>query len=249
MGEVYRAHDARLKRDVAIKVLRPELARDAGGALRFEQEARAAAALNHPNIVAVFDVGVGEWGPYVVSELLDGETLREALSRGALPPAMALDLAMQTARGMAAAHQRGIVHRDLKPENIFVTADGRAKILDFGLAKLTEASDGPDDEQHTVTSMGTMPGTVMGTAGYMAPEQVRGEPADARTDIFAFGAIFYEMLAGQRAFAADSAIETMTAILRTEPPDLAPGDVASGPRSPHPPVPAEEPGAPLPVVG
>ena len=225
MGEVYRAHDSRLKRDVAIKILRPNLARDASGAVRFEQEARAAAALNHPNIVAVFDVGVGEWGPYVVSELLDGETLRSALSRGALTHSTALDLATQTARGMAAAHARGIVHRDLKPENIFVTADGRAKILDFGLAKLTEANELPYDEQHTVTSIGTLPGTVMGTAGYMAPEQVRGEPADARTDIFAFGAIFYEMLAGHRAFTADSTVETLTAILRTEPPELAPAQV------------------------
>jgi tRNA A-37 threonylcarbamoyl transferase component Bud32/Tol biopolymer transport system component len=224
MGEVYRAHDARLKRDVALKVLRAELVRDASRLARFEQEARAAASLNHPNIVAVFDVGVGESGPYVVSELLDGETLRTTLLRGALPHRTALDLATQVARGLAAAHQRGIVHRDLKPENIFITCDGRAKILDFGLAKLTEPREARQ-ESHTIAAFETMPGTVLGTAGYMSPEQVRGEPADARTDIFAFGTVFYEMLSGRRAFGADTAVETMTGILRSDPPELPPAEV------------------------
>ena len=222
MGVVYRARDSRLKRDVALKVLPADVTRDAGRLLRFEQEARAAAALNHPNVVAVFDVGVEADGPYVVSELLEGETLGDALARGALSRRAALDLATQTARGLAAAHQRGIVHRDLKPENIFVTADGRAKILDFGLAKLSEAMDA---KPHAVTAVATMPGTVLGTAGYMAPEQVRGEPADIRTDIFAFGAVLYEMLSGRRAFAGDSAVETMTAILKADPPELPPADV------------------------
>ena len=222
MGVVYRARDLRLKRDVALKVLPADVTRDADRLLRFEQEARAAAALNHPNVVAVFDVGVEEAGPYVVSELLEGETLATALARGVLPRRVVLDLATQTARGLAAAHQRGVVHRDLKPENIFVTGDGRAKILDFGLAKLTEASGALP---HAVTAVATIPGTVLGTAGYMAPEQVRGELADVRTDIFAFGAVLYEMLSGRRAFAGDSAVETMTAILKADPPELLTADV------------------------
>ena len=222
MGVVYRARDLRLKRDVALKVLPPDLTRDAGRLLRFEQESLAAAALNHPNVVSVFDVGVDDSGPYVVSELLEGETLGTALLRGALPHRAAVDVATQTARGMAAAHQRGIVHRDLKPENIFVTADGRVKILDFGLAKLTEPIDALP---HAVTAVATIPGTVLGTAGYMSPEQVRGGATDFRTDIFAFGAVLYEMLSGSRAFGGDSAVETMTAILKTDPPELAPGSV------------------------
>jgi hypothetical protein len=219
MGEVYRARDTRLQRDVALKVLRADLVRDEAGAARFEQEARAAAALNHPHIIAVFDVGVADAGPYVVSELLDGEPLRARLARGALPAALVLDLATQTARGLAAAHRRGIVHRDLKPENIFVTADGRVKILDFGLAKLTDPA-GRGGELLTVTAADTVPGMVMGTAGYMAPEQARGEPADARSDIFAFGTVLYEMVAGRRAFTGDTAIETLAAILHTDPPDF-----------------------------
>lgn len=224
MGEVYRAHDARLRRDVAVKVLPRRLARDTDRLHRFEQEARAAAALSHPNIVAVFDFGVADEGPFVVSELLEGETLRALVARGALPPRRAVDLAVQTATGMAAAHQRGIVHRDLKPENIFVTADGRAKILDFGLAKLTEPIDAPPVGD-AATALVTMPGLVLGTAGYMSPEQVRGEPADLRTDIFAFGAVFYEMLSGRRAFAGDTVVETMGAILKAEPPEFVAGAV------------------------
>jgi hypothetical protein len=222
MGVVYRARDLRLKRDVALKVLPPDLTGDAVRRLRFEQEARAAAALSHPNVLAVFDVGIEEAGPYVVSELLEGETLATVIARGAPSRRVALDLAIQTARGLTAAHQRGVVHRDLKPENIFVTADGRAKILDFGLAKLTEAADA---QPHAVTAVTTMPDTVLGTAGYMAPEQVRGELADVRTDIFAFGAVLYELLSGRRAFTGDTAVETMTAILKADPPELPPADV------------------------
>ena len=221
MGEVYRAHDTRLKRDVAVKVMRADRLRDPGRLSRFEQEARAAAALNHPNIIAVFDVGLDDAGPYVVSELLEGETLRAALWHGRLTHRKSLDIATQTARGLAAAHQRGIVHRDLKPENIFVTPDGRVKILDFGLAKLTELDLEDGVPSPATTALMTMPGMVLGTAGYMSPEQVRGEPTDARTDIFAFGAVFYEMLSGRRAFAGDSAVETMTAILKHDPEDIA----------------------------
>ena len=228
MGEVYRAHDTRLQRDVAIKVLRGDVGRDASRLQRFEQEARAAAALNHPNIVAVFDIGVEGETPYVVSELLEGETLRSMLARGPLPQRTAFDLAIQTARGMAAAHRRGIVHRDLKPENVFVTTDGRAKILDFGLAKLTERLDVDTGAYHSVTALATMPGMVLGTAGYMSPEQVRGEATDARTDIFAFGSLLYEMLSARRAFAGDSAVETMTAILRSDPFERLPSSVSPG---------------------
>jgi Tol biopolymer transport system component len=221
MGEVYRAQDTRLKRDVALKVMRADRGHDSARLSRFEQEARAAAALNHPNITAVFDVGLDDAGPYVVSELLEGETLRAALWHGRLSHRRSLDIATQTARGLAAAHQRGIVHRDLKPENIFLTTDGRVKILDFGLAKLTELVGEDGAPSPATTALMTMPGMVLGTAGYMSPEQVRGEPTDARTDIFAFGAVFYEMLSGRRAFSADSAVETMTAILKNDPPDIA----------------------------
>ena len=224
MGEVYRALDSRLNRHVAVKVLPPEFTRDPDRVSRFTQEAKAAAALNHPGVVAVFDVDVGGDVPYVVSELLEGTTLRVVVgSRGGLPAKRAIDLAVQIANGMAAAHQKGIVHRDLKPENIFVTSDGRAKILDFGLARLVT----PERGQSTAATMAmTSPGMVMGTAGYMSPEQVRGEPADHRSDIFAFGAVFFEMLSGRRAFAAASAVETMHAILQDDPPELAGGSIA-----------------------
>jgi hypothetical protein len=225
MGEVYRARDTRLNRDVAIKVLPTEFAKDAGRLARFEQEAKATAALNHPNIVAVFDVGVESQQPYVVSELLEGGTLRDALSDGALPQRTAVDIAIQIAQGLAAAHQKGIVHRDVKPENVFLTTEGRAKILDFGLAKLAgEAADARAGASIAATMRPqTTPGMVLGTVGYMSPEQVRGEPTDHRTDIFAFGAVFYEMLSGQRAFKRDTAAETMTAILKEDPPDLTSG--------------------------
>ena len=282
MGEVYRARDPRLGRDVAIKVLPAALSSDPERLQRFEQEARAAAALNHPNILAVYDIGqerlrpareaslrdaegeasgspepgalgvgprrsevggvpanIEEVGsPYIVSELLEGETLRERLqqasaaSRGAgvpafdqgpLPVRKAVEYAVQIAHGLAAAHEKGITHRDLKPENVFVTTDGRVKILDFGLAKLTEAGGGSGAANSMLPTVApaTLPGVVLGTVGYMAPEQVRGLQVDHRSDIFAFGAMLFEMLTGRRAFRGDTAIDTVTAILKEDPPDLS----------------------------
>jgi WD40 repeat protein len=220
MGEVYRARDARLNRDVAIKILPASFSTDPERLQRFAQESRAAAALNHPNILSIFDIGEDHGAPYVVSELLEGETLRDRLRNGPLTSRKAIDYAQQIASGLAAAHEKGIVHRDLKPENLFITNDGRAKILDFGLAKVTRPEADLSGDAPTMQS-GTEAGTVMGTAGYMAPEQVRGKPADPRSDIFAFGAILYEMLSGKRAFHGDSAVDTMSAILKEEPPDLA----------------------------
>ncbi len=199
MGEVYRAKDARLGREVAIKVLPASFSADPDRLRRFEQEARAAGILNHPNITAVYDVGSHDGTPYVVQELLEGETLRARLVGGAFSPRKALGHALQIAHGLAAAHEKGIVHRDLKPENIFVTRDGRMKILDFGLAKLTVPENAPIAETELPT-VGSAPGVALGTIGYMSPEQVRGKPADARSDIFSFGAILYEMLSGKRAF-------------------------------------------------
>src|SRR5450830_483421 len=221
MGEVYRAKDPRLGRDVAIKVLPASFSSDPDRLRRFEHEAQAAGALNHPNITAVYDIGQHDGAPYVVQELLEGETLRSALSGGRLAPRRAIDYALQTAHGLAAAHEKGIVHRDLKPENVFVTKDGRIKILDFGLAKLTQSEAPAFATNLPTATAGTEPGVVLGTLGYMAPEQVKGRPADARSDIFAFGAILYEMLSGRRAFHADSAAETMSAILKEDPPDLS----------------------------
>src|SRR5215831_1847625 len=219
MGEVYKARDSRLKRDVAIKVIATGSSLDGDRLRRFEQEARTASALNHPNILTIHDFGTHDGAPYVVTELLQGVTLRERLAMGPLSPRRAIDYAVQIAHGLAAAHGQGIVHRDLKPENIFVTADERIKILDFGLAKLTtRAHDDPKTNAPTQPA-GTEPGVIMGTVGYMSPEQVRGEPADARSDLFAFGAVLYEMLTGNRAFRGDSAIETMNAILKAEPPE------------------------------
>src|SRR6476661_4846525 len=206
MGEVYRAKDPRLGRDVAIKVLPASFSTDDDRLRRFEQEAKAAGLLNHPNITAVYDIGSHDGAPYVVTELLEGETLRAALAGGSLSPRRAIDYALQMAHGLAAAHEKGIVHRDLKPENLFVTKDGRVKILDFGLAKLTQAdSSGPQTNLPTApVNAGTEPGMVLGTLGYMSPEQVRGRTADARSDIFSFGAILYEMLSGRRAFQRDT---------------------------------------------
>jgi hypothetical protein len=221
MGEVYRARDSRLRREVAIKVLPSELSLDADRMRRFEQEALATAALNHPNILAVFDIGTSEGSPYVVSELLEGETLRERLRSGPIPVRKTLDYAMQIAHGLAAAHEKGIIHRDLKPENLFVTKDGRVKILDFGLAKLTQADPGPHTSMPTVTHGATEAGVVLGTAGYMSPEQVRGMVLDPRSDIFSFGAILYEMLSGKRAFHGDTPADTMSSILKEEPPELS----------------------------
>ena len=221
MGEVYRARDTRLGRDVAVKVLPSSVSDDEQRLHRFEQEACAAGALNHPNILAIHDVGKHDGSSYVVSELLEGETLRERMAGAALPQRKAIDYSLQIARGLAAAHQKGIVHRDLKPENIFITRDGRVKILDFGLAKLTEPADGQAKTDIPTRRIDTDPGMVMGTAGYMSPEQVRGRPVDHRADIFSFGAILYEMLTGKRAFHGESAAETMSAILREDPPDLS----------------------------
>ena len=219
MGEVYRARDTRLGRDVALKILPDSFAREADRLRRFEQEARAVAALNHPNILAIHDIGQHEGSPFLVSELIEGESLRAALDGGAVPQRKTIEYGVQIAHGLAAAHEKGIVHRDLKPENIFVTKDGRIKILDFGLAKLAQKA-GAEPDEVTLTSSHTAAGMVLGTASYMAPEQVRGEAADPRTDIFAFGAVLYEMLSGVRAFRRDTAAETMTAVLKDDPPEL-----------------------------
>jgi Tol biopolymer transport system component/tRNA A-37 threonylcarbamoyl transferase component Bud32 len=224
MGEVYRARDSRLKRDVAIKVLPQALSLDADRLRRFEQEALATAALNHPNILAVFDIGTHEGSPYVVSELLEGETLRERLRSGPIIVRKVLDYSLQIAHGLAAAHEKGIIHRDLKPENLFLTKDGRVKILDFGLAKLTQPDLTRDGAVHTslpTMTHATEAGVVMGTAGYMSPEQVRGIAVDARSDIFSFGAILYEMISGKRAFHGETAADTMSAILKEDPADLS----------------------------
>jgi serine/threonine protein kinase len=231
MGEVYRARDTRLGRDVAIKVLPASFASDADRLRRFEQEARAVAALNHPNILAVHDIGTQDGNPYIVTELLEGRTLRDQLNDGVLPVRKALDYATQISEGLAAAHGRGIVHRDLKPENIFCTKDGRVKILDFGLAKQAAspaAHAGATMSGETIPAQ-TEPGLVMGTVGYMSPEQVRGAPADQRSDLFSLGAILYEMLSGQRAFKRDTNAETMTAILKEEPPELTATNPATAP--------------------
>jgi Tol biopolymer transport system component len=221
MGEVYRARDPKLGRDVAVKVLPAALSVDAERLRRFEQEAQATGSLNHPNILAIHDIGTHDSAPYIVSELLEGETLRGHMDGRALPARKAIDYALQIARGLAAAHARGIVHRDLKPENIFVTRDGHIKILDFGLAKLVRPLFAQEVDSDAPTLQGnTMPGQVMGTVGYMSPEQVRGEVIDHRTDIFAFGTVLYEMLSGKPAFHGKTAVETLNAILKEEPPEL-----------------------------
>jgi hypothetical protein len=221
MGEVYRARDTRLGRDVAIKTLHANVSSRPDRLQRFEQEARSTGSLNHPNILAVYDVGDHGGTPYVVSELLEGETLRDRIGGTPLPVRKAIDYAAQVAKGLAAAHDKGIVHRDLKPENIFVTRDGRVKILDFGLAKLLDTGQEAHEESETRDKPPTDAGTVLGTAGYMSPEQVRAKPVDHRSDIFSFGAVFYEMLSGQRAFRGNSAVETMNAILKEDPPALS----------------------------
>jgi Tol biopolymer transport system component len=216
MGEVCRARDTRLDRDVAIKVLPSAFAQDADRVSRFEREAKAVAALSHPNILAIHDTGIHDGRMFVVTELLEGETLRARVEKGPMPVRKATEIAGQIARGLAAAHDKGIIHRDLKPENIFVLPDGQVKILDFGLAKVVPA---PSGTTETVAGL-SGPGVVMGTAGYMAPEQVRAQSVDARTDIFAFGAVLYEMLSGRRAFQRDTAADTMTAILQEDPAEI-----------------------------
>jgi Tol biopolymer transport system component len=229
MGEVYRARDPRLAREVAIKVLPVDFSRDPERLHRFEQEARAAAALNHPDILAVYDIGQHNGSPYIVSELLEGDTLRARLGARPLPARKAVDYAIQIARGLAAAHAKGIVHRDLKPDNIFITSDERVKILDFGVAKLADRDAKSSASDLPTRAPETHPGLVLGTIGYMSPEQVRGQPADHRSDIFAFGAILYEMLSGRRAFDAQSNADTMTAILQQDPPPLATVALRVGP--------------------
>ncbi len=213
MGEVWRARDDRLHRLVAIKILPPDLAGDPSRRARFEQEAHALGALNHPNIVTIYDVGQSDGRDYIVSELVEGESLRAVLDRGPLPVRKTIEIAVQMAEGMAAAHALGIVHRDLKPENVMLTRGGQVKLLDFGLAKQSPEATG----DKTATMALSQPGTVLGTAGYMSPEQVRAEPVDARSDIFSFGCVLYEMIAGKRAFQAATGVETMHAILKSEP--------------------------------
>ncbi|MEI6669873.1 MAG: protein kinase [Acidobacteriota bacterium] len=228
MGEVYRARDAKLNRDVAIKILPEALAADPAALARFEREAQAVAALSHPNILSIFDFGREGATAYAVMELLEGETLRARLSQGALPPRKAIDLAVQIADGLAAAHEKGIVHRDLKPENIFVTGEGRAKILDFGVAKRAGGpGEGGANAETRVAQTGQ--GTVLGTVGYMSPEQVRGEAVDHRSDLFVFGAVLYEMLAGRRAFHGATPADTASAILKEDPPDISAATTGSLP--------------------
>ena len=218
MGEVYRARDPRLGREVAIKVLSPQLAADPDALVRFEREATSVAKLSHPNILSIFEFARDLNTAFVVTELVDGETLRARLANGPLSPRRAVGYALQIARGIAAAHARGIVHRDLKPENVMITRDDQVKILDFGLAKSLDPGGAPDVTR--ATSVLTNAGLVLGTFGYMAPEQVRGLPVDSRADIFAFGAVLYEMLSGARAFGGETAADTMSAILSKDPPDL-----------------------------
>jgi eukaryotic-like serine/threonine-protein kinase len=219
MGEVFRARDERLGRDVALKLIRPASSANPDHLRRFELEARAAAALNHPNIVAVYDIGVHDGSPYIVCELLEGQTLRQRLAEGALPVRLAIDYSLQIVQGLIAAHDRRIVHRDLKPENLFVTSDGRVKILDFGVAKLQSA---PEDSQRPVEELTTVTksGSVIGTVAYMSPEQLRAKAVDHRSDIFSVGAILYEMLTGRRAFRGETEVDTITAVLREDPPEI-----------------------------
>jgi serine/threonine protein kinase len=219
MGQVYRARDPSIERDVAIKVLPADYAADVERLRRFEQEAHASGALNHPNVMTLYDVGTADGHPYLVMELLDGETLRDCIGRGAMPAARACEIAAAIARGLAAAHARGIVHRDLKPENVMVTRDGQVKILDFGIAKLRLRD--PNLDRRTVTTpLRTAADTMLGTAGYMAPEQIRGEPTDERVDLFALGAMLFELLTGRRAFDRESRVETLNAILHDDVPAL-----------------------------
>lgn len=218
MGEVYRARDARLGREVALKILPESLASDGDRLRRFEQEVKILSALNHPNILTVYDVGETKGLHYFIMELLEGRDLRARLTTGELPLRKAIELAIQIAHGLAAAHDRSIVHRDLKPENVYITNDGRVKLLDFGLAKPL-ALNAVAGSAATV-SISSEAGMVLGTVGYMSPEQVRGSLADQRSDIFSFGVVLYEMISGKRAFSGDSSVEVMNAILKTDPPEV-----------------------------
>ena len=230
MGEVYRARDTRLARDVAVKILPEAFARDAERMRRFEQEARAVAALNHPNVLSVFDIGTEAGVPYLVCELLEGASFRELLEQGPIPARKSVECARQIADGLAAAHEKGIIHRDLKPENLFLTSGGRMKILDFGLAKMPAPKSAAAAGNATATIAAvTTPGVVMGTNGYMAPEQVRGEAVDHRADIFSFGVTLYEMLTGQRAFQRETSVETWNAILKEDPPEIDTGKLRVAP--------------------
>src|SRR5271170_5207022 len=224
MGEVWRGRDERLNRMVAIKILPPDVANDPPRRARFTQEAKALAALNHPNIMSIFEFGEDAGQVFMVSELVDGESLRAMVDRGPVPSRKAIEIAVQIADGLAAAHSLQVVHRDLKPENVMVTRSGQVKLLDFGLAKQGSVAEG----DRTASMALSAPGTVMGTAGYMSPEQVRGEPVDTRSDIFSFGCVLYEMLTGKRAFKAPSGVETMHAILHAEPEDF-PGETKAPP--------------------
>jgi len=233
MGEVYRARDTRLNRDVAIKVMPAAMAKDEERLRRFEQEARATGMLNHPNILAVFDFGLYEGAPYLVSELLEGQSLRDLLRNGRPPYRKAIDYAIQIANGLAAAHEKGIVHRDLKPENIFITKDGRAKILDFGIAKLTKPDVSADETRLYDSNVNTIAGAVMGTPGYMSPEQIRGKNSDPRSDIFSFGTILYEMLSGSRAFSGETLTDINASILRDDPAEISQTDPTIPPALEH----------------
>jgi serine/threonine protein kinase len=222
MGEVYRASDDRLGRYVALKILKSTFAHDQDRLRRFEQEARSAAALSHPNIVAVYDTGIHNGAPYIVTEFLEGQTLRKLIAQGPISAKKTAEYSRQIAQGLVAAHEKRIVHRDLKPENIFITKDDRVKILDFGIAKLTSLPTASSDEE-TIALMTTQTkvGSVLGTVAYMSPEQLRGQTVDHRSDIFSTGSIIYEMLTGQRAFSGETEVDTMTSVLKDDPPELS----------------------------
>jgi len=219
MGEVYRAHDSRLDRDVALKILPRDFCADQDRRLRFEREARASGQLNHPNILAVLDVGTQDDIPFIVTELLDGESLRQRLQAGALSQRKSIEIASQVARGLGAAHEKGIAHRDIKPENVFICSDGQVKILDFGLARLSS----PDSPGDATLTLQTASGIILGTAAYMSPEQARGQTTDTRSDIFSLGAVLYEMLSAQRPFVGDNYADLVSAILHQDPPPFPPG--------------------------